>query len=229
MPTGSIALALLLALGVSVSGCASGSTLDTDRRERDASAPAEDPLVGDDAGVADAAAFDAGPEDAATAPMDAGVDARVCVAETCDGTDEDCDDRIDEGATCPCEQLSWEGRSYLFCDAERSWPGARMHCESTGYSLAVIDDASEDSFVFAAVLAREWGDTWLGHNDLVDEGVWSWLDGEAMRYVNWDVGEPNDGGDRGEDCGVVMTADGRESYWDDRPCDGERTYVCETR
>src|SRR5690606_5166362 len=114
MPTGSIALALLVTLGVA--GCASGSTLDTQRRERDASAPSEDPLSGDDAGLVDAGAFDTGAEDAATEAEDAGVDARVCVAETCDGTDEDCDGRVDEGATCPCEQLSWEGRSYLFCD-----------------------------------------------------------------------------------------------------------------
>lgn len=224
MRTGSITLALFAAL----SACASGSSLDTQRREHDASAPSEGPLADDDAGAIDASVDlpDAGPDDAGT---DAGVDARVCVAETCNGSDDDCDDRIDEGATCPCEQLSWEGRSYLFCDAPRSWPGASMHCASTGYALAVIDDATEDAFVFAAVLAREWGDTWLGHNDLFEEGVWVWLDGAAMPYVNWDEGEPNDGGEDGEDCGVVMTAEGRESYWDDRPCDDERRYVCESR
>ena len=221
-------------------GCASGSSaLETERRRVDASvtassrgdddagAPEEDAgLPGDDA----SAEPDAGLAPDAGSPDDAGVDARVCTAELCNGDDDDCDGRVDEGAGCPCEAVAWEGRSYLFCDAPRSWAGARMHCETVGYSLAVVQDAGEDAFIFAAIMARGWNDTWIGHNDLFDEGVWVWLDGDAMTYAHWDEGEPNDGGDsgRGEDCGVVMTREGREAKWDDRACDGERTYVCES-
>ena len=214
-------------------GCASGaSDLETERRRTDASASATGPLgapdagamLEDDAAVAEPEA-DAGPEDAGVE-----VDARVCEPESCNGADDDCDGRIDETAACPCETIPWEGRSYMFCDTTRSWLGARAHCESVGYSLTVVNDADEDAFVFAAIMAREWGDTWIGHNDFFEEGVWVWLDDGAMSYVHWDEGEPNDGGDSGpgEDCGVVMTQEGRESAWDDRPCDGERTYVCES-
>jgi hypothetical protein len=227
LPLGPRLPAVLLA---ALAGCASGQGPSLDRRAHDASASVSDPLGGDDAGI-EGDDTDASFEDAGTdGGTDAGTDARTCVAESCNGGDDDCDGRIDEGAGCPCETLAWEGRSYLFCDSPRNWAGARIHCESNGYSLAVIDDASEDAFVFTAILARGWGDTWLGHNDLFEEGVWVWLDDSAMTYVNWDEGEPNDTSERGgEDCGVVMTQEGRESYWDDRPCTDERAYVCETR
>ncbi len=150
----------------------------------------------------------------------------IPVAESCDGADEDCDERIDEGvAGCPCETLVRGDHTYMLCPMGRSWPGARLHCESYGYSLAVVQDGGEDRFLYEGIAARDFADTWIGHNDLLEEGAWVWLDGIPIVYSHWDEGEPNDGG--GEDCGLIMTRHGRESEWDDRPCESERPYICE--
>ena len=180
--------------------------------------------------MADAAPLDAGP-----APMDAGSDAGapdagpLCEPEVCDGEDDDCDTRVDEGAACPCPVVQGAaGTAYLFCDEDRSWAAARMVCEGTGYSLAVVEDATEDALIYGELAARGFADAWIGLNDILTEMTWVWLDGVPAAYTHWDDGEPNDGSSGGEDCGVIMTREGRESEWDDRPCDSERPYVCET-
>ncbi|MCB9596361.1 MAG: C-type lectin domain-containing protein [Sandaracinaceae bacterium] len=174
---------------------------------------------------------DAGPApvDAGLPPPapDAGTDAGLCVTETCDGSDEDCDGRIDEDAACPCPVVERGGHAYLVCDTNRSWAGARASCETLGYSLVVIEDTAEDAFVYGQLATRGFSDTWIGINDLVTEDRFVWLTSTPVGYTHWDSGEPNDGGSRGEDCGVIMTVSGRESEWDDRDCGDERPYVCE--
>jgi len=191
----------------------------------DAGGPTEDagdPMVdagdpGGDAGV-DAGAPDAGP---------------LCEAEVCDGEDDDCDSRIDEGAGCPCPVLQGpSGNAYLICDRaeadELGWTQARAECEAVGYALVEIDDAAEDAFVYAAIDSRGLGTTWIGLNDRDTEMTWVWLDGTPLGYEHWDAGEPNDGSGSGEDCAVIMTAPpSRASEWDDRTCSDGYDYVCE--
>jgi hypothetical protein len=196
---------------------------------RDAAPPALDAARPAPAG--DAAAprppVDAGPP---PPPVDAAprVDVGpVCGAETCDGTDEDCDGRIDEGAACPCDLGAFGTSAYLFCAARADWSTARAACQQVGYDLAAVEDATEDSYLYASVNQRGFGDTWLGLNDRQNEGSWVWPDGAPLAYSHWDRGEPNDGGDGGEDCGVLMTRDGRESEWDDRGCGRDYSYICE--
>ena len=91
----------------------------------------------------------------------------------------------------------------------------------------VLEEAAEDDFVYAEIRSTEMPTTWIGLNDIVSEGDWVWLDGLTVDYRNWDTGEPNDSGSSGEDCGVIMVESGRFSFWDDRPCDNNRAYVCE--
>lgn len=149
-------------------------------------------------------------------------------AEICNGGDDDCDGLIDEAVTtCPCVTVVLADSTYLFCEPARSWAGAQRHCQLHGYELAMIDDATEDALLYATLSGLSLGDTWIGSNDLLVESGWVWRDGSPMLYSNWDMGEPNDGGEGGEDCGVLMTREGRESFWDDRSCDDERSYVCE--
>jgi hypothetical protein len=146
-------------------------------------------------------------------------------AETCNGRDDDCDGVIDEDAGCPCAREVRGGRTYLFCDARRSWVGAQVACASVGYALAKVETAAEDAQIHAGMVARGFADTWIGLNDATAEGTWRWADGSLVGYTHWDEGEPNDGG--GEDCGVIMTTVGRTAEWDDRGCGSERPSVCE--
>ncbi len=225
-------------LSCSLAGCAYGA--DPIPREgapdasgRDAgSAPEIDAsFLFDAGGLLDAelpTSVDAGPGPTPDAGYDAGYDAAVCAAETCDGADEDCDGSIDEGGVCPCPVVERAGRAYLFCDATtRSWAAARVSCESVGYALVAVEDATEDAFVYGQLASRGFADTWVGLNDLVTEMTWVWNGGVPVVYTHWDSGEPNDGGSSGEDCGVIMTRSGRESEWDDRDCGDARPYVCE--
>ena len=179
-----------------------------------------------DGGPRDAGLRDAGAADAGGVTGDAG-SAGACIpaSERCNGRDDDCDGEIDEDAGCPCAREVRGGRTDLFCDARRSWVGAQVACASVGYALAAIGTAAEDAQVYAGMSARGFGDTWIGLNDATTEGTWRWADGAPVGYTHWDEGEPNDGG--GEDCGVIMTASGRTTEWDDRSCSSERPSVCE--
>ena len=55
-----------------------------------------------------------------------------------------------------------------------------------------------------------WGKpTWIGLNDLEEEGRWGWADGSAPIYTNWLPGEPKDMGLKyGEDCVAMGRAAG---------------------
>ena len=207
-----------------VSGCALGGIQDeplaANRRTPNYSAFMAD------AGLADAEPTS--PDAMPDAIADAMPAACIPVAETCNGLDDDCDTIIDEEARdcgAGCERLGRMGRSYIVCSTERSWPGAQRSCASLGYTLASIEDADEDRWLYDLIDARGFGGTWHGHNDLVTEGRWVWDDGAPLTYENWDTDEPNDAG--GEDCGIIMTTPHRAGRWDDRACDSERPYVCE--
>lgn len=190
----------------------------TAERPADASAPP----------IADAAV----PEPADAAVLEP-ADAESCLPEACNGRDDDCDGAVDEEAGCPCDVVAGPmagpagPSTYLLCREGRNWVLARQFCQGFGYDLVALEDGAEDAFVYGAIASRGFGGTWLGLNDRSAEGQWVWLDGAAVLYSHWDQGEPNDGGNGGEDCGIVMTGDGRQTEWDDRGCEGVRPFVCE--
>jgi len=183
-------------------------------------------------GVDGGEVLDPGPgDDAGAGPPNAGedrMDVLCLVDELCNGVDDDCDASIDEGGDCPGEVVQGlSGNAYLFDDAERTWREARSRCDSLGYTLAVIDDATEDAFVFAHLARLGFDDAWIGLDDRDDEMTWVWVDGSPIGYENWGEGEPNDGGS-GSDCAVIMTPPAsRASRWADRECDSRRPYICE--
>ena len=157
--------------------------------------------------------------------------------EVCNGTDDDCDGQIDEGNVCPCPAYIHENHLYLFCGGAAAmggnqyastqvWSTAKVQCEQTGFTLAKIESADENAFIYDTSRTLGHGDTWLGLNDLQSEGRWVWADETALGYQNWDGGEPNNGGG-GEDCGILLMSPGRESFWDDRPCDRSYHFICE--
>ncbi|MCA9547197.1 MAG: C-type lectin domain-containing protein, partial [Myxococcales bacterium] len=149
----------------------------------------------------------------------------MCPLETCNGVDDDCDGQVDEDAPCPCPRVAFQQTSLLFCADQRTWPDARVACQQAGYDLVVVQDAAQDAVIYGEMRSRGFGDTWIGVNDRQNEGQWVWLDGIPVAYQHWDSGEPNNGGG-GEDCGLIMTSRNRETEWDDRPCGGQRPFVC---
>lgn len=149
-------------------------------------------------------------------------DTPVCVAETCNRRDDDCDDLVDEAgcavstdADCAAHVLG--DRVYLVCPEVLSWTESRDACDRLGYALVTIDDADENREV-AAWLP---GDSWIGLNDRDDEGTFEWLDGSRPGFASWGGSEPNDF--FGEDCTLLR----QNENWNDGECDDQHTFVCE--
>ena len=66
------------------------------------------------------------------------------------------------------------------------------------------------------------GDTWLGLNDIAEEGVWVWSDGSPVTHTKFDRGEPNNFNN--EDC-VAMNSNGFLYDWS---CGVLQHLFCET-
>lgn len=183
----------------------------------------------EDAGVV----IETDPEDAGSA-ADAAADPVTCVApsaEVCDGLDNDCDDQIDPGTTCPdeCTGFVLAGRGYMFCTSGVERAVALSSCEAEELKLAWIETEEENEGLVASITALDLaieGEllSQIGASDQADEDEWMWGEGDAVltgfqfwegnasegdggepvddAYQSWAEGEPNDDQD-GEDCGVL--------------------------
>jgi len=74
-----------------------------------------------------------------------------------------------------------------------SWTASETEAEKMGGTLAIIDDASEQGWVFSKF--GEYGNIsrnlWIGLQETAKEGVYVWVDGSPLKYSNWLLGEPN--------------------------------------
>jgi hypothetical protein len=169
------------------------------------------------------------------------VDACVPSVERCDGRDNDCNGRIDEGAACPsgCVGATHGGRAYMLCYApmaREAWSAAEAACVGAGMHLVRVDDAAENAFIRATADNVNFdGDIWLGGSDAMTERRWVWIDGTpfwtggpggmpvANRYTNWASGEPNDGTPN-VDCAAMQAGAGT---WRDVRCVMRHAFMCE--
>jgi hypothetical protein len=91
----------------------------------------------------------------------------------------------------PADAKRFGGRFYKFFAESHSWHEACRRCVALGGRLAIVNSGAENDFL--TELVREQGkpagrDTaWLGATDELDEGVWKWVDGQGMNYINWDL------------------------------------------
>ena len=144
--------------------------------------------------------------------------------EVCDGIDNDCNGVIDSAGLCPCNFQQYNGSSYLFCTANRTWSVAKGECAQYGYYLVTIDNATENAWIDATLRAYSNSMTWwMGYNDLTVEGYWDW-DGPFATYTNWGNGEPNNYNGN-EDCGM-LNAFGNP-LWNDANCSTSTYFICE--
>ena len=92
---------------------------------------------------------------------------------------------IPEGA------LNWNSHYYSIFEHCNSWEEAAEYCESIGGHLATITSADENEAVFSYMNQSGYGSAYFGLSDSVNEGTWTWITGENIDYVNWNMGEPN--------------------------------------
>ncbi|MBL7992178.1 MAG: T9SS type A sorting domain-containing protein [Candidatus Kapabacteria bacterium] len=74
-----------------------------------------------------------------------------------------------------------------------SWTASEAEAEKMGGTLAIIDNASEQEWVFSKFgeYGNESRNLWIGLQETAKEGVYVWVDGSALNYTNWLPGEPN--------------------------------------
>jgi cysteine-rich repeat protein len=97
----------------------------------------------------------------------------------------------------------------------KSWQGARSDCLSWGGDLVGVSSQVENAF-----LQSKFNDVWSGANDIVDECVFRWSNGEPWQ-PHWSPGEPNDQGN--EDCAAYYGS----GLMNDTNCNDNRDALCE--
>jgi hypothetical protein len=219
---------LLALVGCRVGGVNAIAPLESEQDDDGEISVSESPALGNrDASIARDAASDMDPDPDADhdSDSDAGAsgDASACASDTglCSELPEGCiSERFGEHV-------------YVFCGAELPWSAARTSCLDLGLDLVIIEDAEENAFVAAHLLAT----SWLGANDQHTEGSFVWVtpgvsaDGAAITYTNWSLAVPdNCGGLFGQQDCVRLAADG---HWDDSDCnggclEGAFAFVCES-
>ena len=85
--------------------------------------------------------------------------------------------------------------------AQDNWSGSEAEAVTLGGHLVTINDADENQWVFDTFSQDR--NLWIGlyqpAGSPEPDGGWTWISGEPVEYLNWDVPEPNDSGYAGED------------------------------
>ena len=115
----------------------------------------------------------------------------------------------------------------------RSWGTAEANALASGGQLVTINDAAENAWLvqtFAGAIGVGGVGAFIGLEQAAgstacDQG-WSWVSGQAVTYVNWNAGEPNDadgiedGTEQFSALYLTTTIGGSETwvgYWNDLP------------
>lgn len=110
------------------------------------------------------------------------------------------------GGAASAQAVQWSRfvdplRWYAQAPAATPWSEARDWARSLGGELVAVRSAAEQQFLSQAFFdfASPWRFHWIGlHQDPLDLGYsepaggWRWSSGEALTYVNWALGAPDD-------------------------------------
>lgn len=126
------------------------------------------------------------------------------------------------------------GHCYRVNFENLTFTAARDACRSAGGHLATISDVAENDFVRDV----HDGEHWLGATDgradtTPGAGTYSWVDGEAWSFADWEDEQPNayetncPGQDDESDCFEHCAFQSDDGDWNDRSCWHTVVSVCE--
>ena len=69
------------------------------------------------------------------------------------------------------------------------WEDAQAQAAAEGGYLVTINDEMEQKWLQAVLGGQP---SWIGLNDIAQEGQWVWDNGEPLTYTNWGLQEPDD-------------------------------------
>ena len=115
----------------------------------------------------------------------------------------------------PEEYYYYNGHTYAFYDASRygfsTYDEVSNFCHEQGGHLAVINDRSENSFLYNLMKENYKITVCSGYTDKNQEGTWVW-DGDESHYENWTRSGDWDLPDNGEGWGGGEWKNGGEDY-----------------
>ena len=83
---------------------------------------------------------------------------------------------------------------FIYCLLEKNtWTGSQTSANRLGGNLASIKDTEENRWI-ADTFSKHVGSErrlWIGLNDRVENGHFTWISGGPVTYFNWYGGEPN--------------------------------------
>ena len=114
----------------------------------------------------------------------------------------------------PNDAIEFRGKFYKVFPYRLSWHEARLKCQELGGHLAVVKSEAENGFLMSLMKRQGVGVVWLGATDERAEGRWVWVDGEPLRYDNWNPGQPNNKQGLEHYLITMVAHDGK---WSDQP------------
>lgn len=180
-------------------------------------------------------------------PDSTGIETGAAVAQgdLSDGSSDDGSSGGDEivyPTERPDEIFTYNGHSYAFYDAKdydlATYSSVSNFCKEQGGHLAVINDQSENDFLFGLVTSHYDGPVFFGYSDENKEGKWEW-DGDESSYENWTQGGDWDLPDNGAGYGgdedyaefnydTIHDWSPRDGTWNDAPfMDNTSVFICE--
>ena len=119
------------------------------------------------------------------------------------------------------EPVQWDsnGHWYEFIEAPSiNWFEANSVANTksfNGLQGHLVTIKSEEELQFIVDNVEIYVGCWIGafqaEGSLEPDGGWMWITGEFWEYTNWAPGEPNNGGDEGENAAIFTN----EPYWND--------------
>ncbi|XP_038065826.1 alpha-N-acetylgalactosamine-specific lectin-like [Patiria miniata] len=133
-------------------------------------------------------------------------------------------------AKCPPMWTFYNDNCYRYFGTGKPFAEAERHCQQftqVGQAhLASIASRDENNLLFTmweSVRGTTEGGLWIGYNDLVNEGYFSWTDLTEITYTGWSDNEPGGYGSN-RDCVEMMRDNGGQ--WEDKACGGEKSFFC---
>ncbi|XP_067687491.1 macrophage mannose receptor 1-like [Haliotis asinina] len=121
-------------------------------------------------------------------------------------------------AGCSNGYINYGNSCYKGYTTPKTWTDAQFACGADGGNLVSINDAFEASFVDLIVAGQ--GISWIGLNNLEDNGHFTWTDKYPVQMTRWAWKEPSTG--PGEGCVLEKW----NFMWNNTNCTSSHKYIC---
>jgi len=124
---------------------------------------------------------------------------------------------------------------YFWGTDKKNWTEAEDFCQREGAHLASVTSNATKDFVLEGMNRTGQNNSYIGGNDIEQEGTWKWTDCSPWGTTFWapsQTAPKEPSGQRGENCLhqiLKWTLSGSKGYnhkWNDRPCSWEIGFVC---